>query len=90
MLRSLIICPDAGLARQLEDAVTITSEVSVSRTFDKYPAALDLSRTLRAHAPEIVFISFEVPEKAHELTKFIEQEYARFGQAISIAKLKVE
>jgi pilus assembly protein CpaE len=74
VLRSIIVSPDAGLAQQLESAISIASEVTVARTIDKYPLAVDLARTLRAHAPEVVFLSFESPEKAIELVKFVEAE----------------
>lgn len=74
MLRSIIVSPDTALAQQLENAVSVASEVSIVRVIDKYPAAVDLSRTLRAYAPEVVFLSFEAPEKAIELVKFIEAE----------------
>ena len=74
MLRSLIICPDAGLARQLESAVSVASEVTIARTLDRYPGPVDLARSLRAHAPDVLFISFESPEKAIELVKFVEIE----------------
>ena len=74
LLRSIIICPDAGLARQLEAAVTIPGEIAIARTLDKYPTALDLARTLRAQAPEVVFLSFEAPDQAAEVIKYIESE----------------
>ena len=74
MLRSIIICPDNSLTQQLEEALAATRTLSVLKTFDKYPTSLDLSRSLRAHAPEVIFLSFESPEKANELTKSIEAE----------------
>ena len=74
MLRALIICPDAGLAQQLENALTVTNEVTIARTLTSYPSSLDLSRSLRTHAPEVVFVSFESPEKAQELIRSVESE----------------
>ena len=66
MLRSIIISPDVELALRLETAATLTGEVSVNRVLDSYPAAIDLVRSLRAHAPDILFLNFESLEKAQE------------------------
>lgn len=74
MLRSIIICGDADLASRLETVLNATGEVQVARVFQRYPNAIDLVRTLRAHAPEIVFLSFESVEKAQEVLKFLESE----------------
>ena len=60
MLRSIVICPDQELATRLESAIAATGEVSVGRTLDSYPSSVDLVRTLRAQAPEIVFHEFRV------------------------------
>ncbi len=76
MLRSIIICPAPELAARLEAAVTATGDVTVGRTLNRYPNAIDLVRTLRAHAPEVVFLSFESLEKAQEVVKFLEAEAA--------------
>ena len=40
--------------------------VTVFRTLSHYPTATDLIRTLRAHAPDVIFLSFESLEKAEE------------------------
>lgn len=74
MLRSIVICPDQELAARLESAITATGEVSVGRTLHSYPNSVDLVRTLRAQAPEIIFLSFEALDKAVELVKFLESE----------------
>ena len=74
MLRSIIVCPDAELSARLESAVTGTGQVTVGRVLPRYPNAIDLVRTLRAHAPETVFLSFENLEKAQEVVKFLENE----------------
>jgi pilus assembly protein CpaE len=39
-----------------------------------YPDAVELVRTLRAHAPDVVFLSFENPEKATQIVRFLETE----------------
>jgi pilus assembly protein CpaE len=74
LLRSIIISPDVDLAERLEVAATLTGEVSVNRVLDRYPTAIDLVRTLRAHAPEILFLNFESLEKAQEIMSFVEKQ----------------
>jgi pilus assembly protein CpaE len=74
VLRAIVICPDQELAERLKSAVQATGEVTVQRILDRYPTAIDLVRALRAHAPEVVFLSFEAVEKAQELAKFLETE----------------
>ncbi len=74
MLRSIIISPDQEMAQRLESALAATGEVTVGRILNRYPSAVDLVRTLRAHAPDAVFLSFEAVEKAQEVVKFLETE----------------
>lgn len=74
MLRAIVICPDQELSERLKTAVQATGEVTVPRILDRYPTAIDLVRALRAHAPEVVFLSFAEVEKAQELAKFLETE----------------
>ncbi len=73
MLRSIIICPDPELSAQLEEALA-SLEVSVYRTLSHYPTVTDLIRTLRAHAPDVIFLSFESVDKAEETVKHLEKE----------------
>jgi pilus assembly protein CpaE len=73
LLRSIIISPDVELAERLESATRLSGVVSVSRVLDHYPAAIELVRTLRAHAPEIVFLSFASLEKAQEVIGYAEE-----------------
>ncbi|HLH39912.1 MAG TPA: hypothetical protein VKX39_12250 [Bryobacteraceae bacterium] len=74
LLRSIIICPNQEMAARLQSALEATGEVSVGRSLDRYPTAIDLVRTLRAHAPEAVFLSFEILEKAGETVRLLEAE----------------
>jgi pilus assembly protein CpaE len=74
LLRSIIISPDQEIAQRLESALSATGEVSVGRILNRYPSAIDLVRTLRAHAPDAVFLSFESVEKAQEVVKFLDTE----------------
>jgi pilus assembly protein CpaE len=74
VLRAIVICPDQDLSERLEAAVQATGEVTVQRVLDRYPVAIDMVRALRAHAPEVVFLSFEDVDKAQEVAKFLETE----------------
>jgi pilus assembly protein CpaE len=74
VLRAIIICPDRELSERLEAALQATGEVAVGRVFDRFPVAIDLVRALRAHAPEVVFLSFELLDKAREVARFLETE----------------
>ncbi len=74
MLRSIIISPDAELAERLEAALTLTGEVSVNRVLDRYPPAIDLVRTLRAHAPDVLFLNFESLDKAQEIMSYVDKQ----------------
>ena len=74
MLRSIIICPDPELSTQLEEALASLGDVAVFRTLSYYPTATDLVRALRAHAPDIIFLSFESLERAEEVIQYLEKE----------------
>jgi pilus assembly protein CpaE len=74
LLRSIIVCPDAALSAQLEETLVSTGGVAVFRTLSNYPTATDLIRTLRAHAPDVIFLSFESLEKAEEIIQYLEKE----------------
>jgi pilus assembly protein CpaE len=74
VLRSIIVCPDAELSAKLEDALASLGDVTVFRTLSHYPSATDLIRTLRAHAPDVIFLSFESLEKGEETVQLLEKE----------------
>src|SRR5215469_7747321 len=73
-VRSIIICPNQELAARLQPALEATGEISVGRSLHRYPNAVDLVRTLRAHVPEVVFLSFEALDKALEVVHLLESE----------------
>ncbi len=72
MLRSIIICPDADLNERLE---TLLTEIGahVTRTLDRYPSSLELLRVVRAHAPQVVFVSTESIAKVLEISRELEK-----------------
>lgn len=83
MLRSVIISPDVEMSERLEAALTLTGEVAVNRVLERYPPVIDLVRTLRAHAPDVLFLNFESLEKAQEIVAFVEK-HAEGLQIIAI------
>ena len=71
MLRSIIICPDAGVVDRLGTTLAdFDGSVQLCRVIDEYQSQLDLLRTLRAHAPELIFLSFENVPQAVATVKF--------------------
>ena len=73
-LRSIIISPDHELGRRLTAALEATGQVEVDRTLDHYPTSLELVRTLRALATEVVFINFESLKQGLETVRFLEAD----------------
>src|SRR5579862_9354718 len=73
MLRGIIICPDVDLNERLEAILTETGIVGITRTLDRYPNGLELLRFLRAHAPQVVFVSTESTAKAMEIAREVEK-----------------
>jgi DNA-binding NarL/FixJ family response regulator len=74
VLRSIIISPDPEMAHRLIAALEATGQVEVDRTIDHYPTALELIRSLRALATEILFINFESLTKGLEIVHILEAE----------------
>ncbi len=73
MLRGIIICPDVDLGERLEAMLNEMGVVGVIRTLDRYPNALELVRFLRAHAPQVIFVSTESTTKALEIAREVEK-----------------
>jgi len=75
MLRTVIIGPDARQAQQLHNALNaLANELTVSRVLLAYPDEGELIRTLRAHAPEVIFLSFEKSDFAMKVVERVGQE----------------
>jgi pilus assembly protein CpaE len=74
LFQCVIIGPDQELCGQLRVALEATGQVEVTRTIEHYPSAIDLVRVLRAHAAELLFLSFESVEKAQETVRLLEAE----------------
>ena len=73
MLRAIVICPDAEVNGRLESVLSEIGIVSVTRVMDRYPNAQELLRFLRAHAPQMVFLSTASLTKAGEVVREIEK-----------------
>jgi pilus assembly protein CpaE len=75
VLQSIIISPDIPLGRRLEEVLhSLGNEVAVSRRLEQYPNEKDLIRTLRTHAPDIVFLSFADVAEAQKAVKLLEAQ----------------
>src|SRR5438128_577359 len=73
MLRTIIINPDQDVADELRAAIAATGiRIEVSRVVDHYLSGVDLLRVLRAHAPDILFLSFEDTEQALATVRFLD------------------
>ena len=87
MLRTVIISPDEGMAERLgETLASIDGAVELSRFVDHYPPMVDLVRILRAHAPEVVFLSFEDLGMAVATVRMLESQSAGL-QIIAVNKV---
>ncbi|HEY3743138.1 MAG TPA: hypothetical protein VGL53_24995 [Bryobacteraceae bacterium] len=74
MLRGLIISPDVDLAERLGRALNELGQVSVVRSFDHYPNSVELTRAIRATAPELTFIAVDAMPKVQEIVKLLEAD----------------
>ena len=72
MLRSLIICPDKELSVNLERSIAEIGNVGLTRPMDKYPTNMELTRFVRAHAPQVVFLSIESMSQALAIVATLE------------------
>jgi pilus assembly protein CpaE len=64
MLRGVIICPNHELRDEAEKALQDIAGLSLIRSIERYPDAAELSRFLRAQAPDVVFLSVESVKQA--------------------------
>ena len=62
------------MGRRLTAALEATGQVEVDRTLDHYPTSLELVRTLRALATDVVFINFESLKQGLETVRFLEAD----------------
>jgi pilus assembly protein CpaE len=74
-MRAILICPGEGLRTEFEQAIAPHWMLTISRTLDDYPSAQDLSRVVRAWAPEVVFLSIENLQKAEPIARQLEADF---------------
>jgi Flp pilus assembly CpaE family ATPase len=75
MLRTIIISPDPKAAEALQQSIAMLGQVvEVTRVVDRYLTGMDLLRALRAHAPDVVFLSFEDVTAALETVRFLDAQ----------------
>ena len=72
MLRGIAISLDQELSDRLEDLLTEVGHIGLVRKIEKYPTGIELSRFLRSHAPQVVFLSIESLAKAVDTIAGIE------------------
>ena len=73
MLRTVIISPDTELAAYLHRVLGDIDDVSVVRIVDRYPTQIDLTRMLRSHAPQALFVCAESPDDATTIASHVEK-----------------
>jgi pilus assembly protein CpaE len=61
------------LNERLEAILTEIGIASITRTLDRYPSSVELLRFLRAHAPQLIFVSTESTAKAMEIAREVEK-----------------
>lgn len=74
MIRAVIISPDRDLADRLQNALTNSHRVAVARRTDAYLEETELSRMLRAAAPEVVFVCVDALDRAVATAHAIDQQ----------------
>jgi pilus assembly protein CpaE len=74
VFRSIVISPDQELGNRLVAALQTTGQTVIAKQLERYPTAVDLVRSLRTHAAEVVFVSFGSLEKGLETVKLLEEE----------------
>ncbi len=77
MFQSIVIAPDQEMGGRLVESLHATEHVAVSKAFRSYPNEVDLTRTLRAHATQIVFLGFTSLDDALEVLRVLDGEAAR-------------
>ena len=73
MLRAIVISPDNAMNGRLEAVLSRIEDVNVTRVVDHYPDPPELVRALRAHAPQVVFLSSQSISHASDIVREIER-----------------
>lgn len=73
MIPAVIVSPDAALAALLDEALAAAGQVAVVRKVASYPVENEVVRLIRAHAPQIVFVSLGSLASALKLAAEVER-----------------
>jgi pilus assembly protein CpaE len=73
MLRAIVICPDVAMNKRLDASLSEIGSVTVTRVMNHYPGQQELLRFLRAHGPQVLFLSTESMVHAAEIVREIEK-----------------
>jgi pilus assembly protein CpaE len=72
--RSIVISPDAEIGKKLTAVLEASGHVEITRALDHYPTGVELIRTVRALAADILFIDFGSLKKGLEVVHILEAE----------------
>jgi len=72
--RSILISPDAEVGGKLTAALEASAQVEIARTLDHYPSGVELIRTVRALAADVLFLDFGNLKKGLEIIHILEAE----------------
>ncbi|MEP6961857.1 MAG: hypothetical protein ABI995_07260 [Acidobacteriota bacterium] len=74
-LRVLLICPDTELREHIASiAGGLPGEAILSHITATYPTGNELARALRTYSPHLVLLSFESPDTAVAVIRYLESE----------------
>ena len=74
MYRSILISPDKEIGQKLTVALGASGQVEIARTLDHYPTGVELIRTVRALAADVLFLDFGNLKKGLEIVHTLEAE----------------
>ena len=74
MYRSILISVDAEVGSKLKAALEASGHIEIARSLDHYPTGVELIRTVRALAADILFIDFGSMAKGLEIIHTLETE----------------
>jgi len=72
--RSILISADAVVGSKLKAALEASGHIEIARSLDHYPTGVELIRTVRALAADILFIDFGSVAKGLEIIHTLETE----------------
>jgi pilus assembly protein CpaE len=72
--RSIVISPDLEIGKKLTAALEASGHVEITRALDHYPTGVELIRTVRALAADILFIDFGSLKDGLEIVHILEVE----------------